>query len=886
MTTPSTERKAGPLLGTGAQTTWPFTFKVFAATDVAVTIADSLGVETALVYGVDFNVTLNANQETSPGGTVTYPISGAALPVGKRLVIIGNLPYDQPLDLPSGGNFSPLALENQLDRTVMQIQQLRENVGRALQLPVTSTGALSVQLPQPSPNDLIGWDTSGNNLANYPLADLATALAYGNFRYDTFTGDGTTTQFTLSVDPATLGNLDVSIAGVVQVPVTDYTLVAGKLVFSSAPPLGAVILARYGEAIPSLPGSEQISFVQTGTGAATRTVEGKLRDSVNFKDFDAVGNGVTDDSTSINHAVAAHTYVKGTAGDYLYAAATTADPSRITLDPDAEIKGMKNQTTNIGARDKAGSFIGFMQNYNETRNDNIAQPITTGSFVRPPLSNAAQVPGVDVLAYWYNDFGLEAVRAAGGAIGSTQWYTWQWAHTVGGATTYDPDIHPLLGWYRGDDPVVLDWICYWLREAGVKGILQLSRGSLQDTTNWSTPTEENHWLYQLFNNAPNFKGLSYVPDIGSGGSLADNTALITNLQTNILPVYDNYHITNVGGKNYGTIWSFDLGTLRAGTYGGTTPFETMLAGWATFFKNRGLDGVCVLCRNGSFYTANSSTGKQNKARVANLGVQVFEVDYGVFTGVTPGADSYGTMVDNFYSGYQAVKYSRIPNIMTGRQSHGAYHPSGWVNTGTTPELFASAAQQAAQMAVANTTIPNIVTVYNVSEWGEGGPSLQPTVGNGFGYLDAIRKVNVPVTQKQAQSSLFFQQAEAKTGVASAGVAFDAFTVTCSDTSVTSVEVTLTAIDQTGYVASETLRVNLTLKRTSAPALSLIGSTVDFQTTVSSANYTMTPTITANIVNDTTATVRITLASGGAIGWANAEYTVRAVAMSTGPVTIS
>jgi glycerophosphoryl diester phosphodiesterase len=137
MTTPSTPRKAGPLLGNGSTTAFPFTFKVFAASDVAVTIADSAEVETALVLGADYSVTLNANQETSPGGTVTYPISGSPLATGHRLSIVGALGYDQPLDLPSGGNFSPVALENQLDRATMQIQQLKEQVDRSAKLPVT-----------------------------------------------------------------------------------------------------------------------------------------------------------------------------------------------------------------------------------------------------------------------------------------------------------------------------------------------------------------------------------------------------------------------------------------------------------------------------------------------------------------------------------------------------------------------------------------------------------------------------------------------------------------------------------------------------------------------------------------------------------------------------
>jgi hypothetical protein len=312
MTTPSTERKAGPLLGTGAQTTWPFTFKVFAATDIAVTIADSLGVETTLVYGVDYTVALNANQETSPGGTVTYPIAGSPLPVGKRLVIVGNLPYDQPLDLPSGGNFSPLALENQLDRLTMQIQQLRENLCRALQVSV-STGA-NIALPSPAANELIGWDSTAQNLQNFALSELATAVAYATMRYDTFTGDGAETEFTLTADPVTPANLDVAIGGVTQTPGSDYSLASGVLVFASAPPNGAEILARYGEGLVNVGGdSSDIRYLPAGTGAQERTVQNKLRDVFSVLDFGADPTGATDSTPAFDAALAA-IYTSGSKG--------------------------------------------------------------------------------------------------------------------------------------------------------------------------------------------------------------------------------------------------------------------------------------------------------------------------------------------------------------------------------------------------------------------------------------------------------------------------------------------------------------------------------------------------------------------------------------------
>ena len=302
MTIPSTVRKAGPLLGNGSTTAFPFTFKVFAASDIQVTIANNLGIETVLVLNTHYTVTLNANQDTSPGGTVTYPISGTPLPSGSKLTIVGNLPYDQPLDLPSGGNFSPLALENELDRLTMQIQQLREQVGRALVVPVNSTATPT--LPMPEASSLIAWNENAAGLENYPIADLATALAFATYRYDTFNGNGTTTQFTLSADPITLGNLDVAISGVTQVPGVDYTLASGVLQFTSAPANGTVILARFGEGIVAGPSmdSYDVRFIQAGTGAVTRTAEGKLRESVSVTDFGADPTGATDSTAAITAA--------------------------------------------------------------------------------------------------------------------------------------------------------------------------------------------------------------------------------------------------------------------------------------------------------------------------------------------------------------------------------------------------------------------------------------------------------------------------------------------------------------------------------------------------------------------------------------------------------
>jgi hypothetical protein len=133
MTVPATTRKAGPFTGNGSQTVFPFSFKIFATTDVKVTQADLASVETVLSSG--YTVSMNADQVASPGGSVTL---AAALTTGYKLSVTGNLPYDQTLALPGGGNFNPTVLENDLDRITMQVQQLNEAISRAVVTSVTS----------------------------------------------------------------------------------------------------------------------------------------------------------------------------------------------------------------------------------------------------------------------------------------------------------------------------------------------------------------------------------------------------------------------------------------------------------------------------------------------------------------------------------------------------------------------------------------------------------------------------------------------------------------------------------------------------------------------------------------------------------------------------
>lgn len=127
MTISNTSRTAGPFTGNGVITAFPFAYKVFARADVMVArTVTATGVETLLVLDSDYTVTLNADQNASPGGTITMLV---APPTGTTLAATSNLQIQQALDLTNNGGFYPKAINDALDRVVIFIQQLNARVG-------------------------------------------------------------------------------------------------------------------------------------------------------------------------------------------------------------------------------------------------------------------------------------------------------------------------------------------------------------------------------------------------------------------------------------------------------------------------------------------------------------------------------------------------------------------------------------------------------------------------------------------------------------------------------------------------------------------------------------------------------------------------------------
>jgi hypothetical protein len=117
------------LLTDGVATEFPFYFTVFAQSDLTVLLRDLDGVVVKTYAQNEFSVSgLGGN-----AGTVTISPAPAD---NRELIILREVPFEQPTDIVNQGGFFPEVVERQLDLIVMQTQQLNEKLGRALVAPV------------------------------------------------------------------------------------------------------------------------------------------------------------------------------------------------------------------------------------------------------------------------------------------------------------------------------------------------------------------------------------------------------------------------------------------------------------------------------------------------------------------------------------------------------------------------------------------------------------------------------------------------------------------------------------------------------------------------------------------------------------------------------
>ena len=119
-------------VGNGSTRTFPFTFecpsehpeyiKVYLMQDDGTALATS-----------DYQLDMDAKQ-------ITYPSSGTALPEGKKLVIMRELPLQQMMNLVNNGPYFAEDIETAFDECVMAMQQIAEKLNRSIIMSVDIDG--------------------------------------------------------------------------------------------------------------------------------------------------------------------------------------------------------------------------------------------------------------------------------------------------------------------------------------------------------------------------------------------------------------------------------------------------------------------------------------------------------------------------------------------------------------------------------------------------------------------------------------------------------------------------------------------------------------------------------------------------------------------------
>lgn len=136
--------------GDGVTTHFPYTFQIVEATDVQVWITDSTGSQTQLLSGFTMDT---ANSQ------VIYPTSGTPLPAdGSTIQLLRVLPLVQQTHFTNGGPFSPVVIENALDRLTMICQQLQYEIDNI----TVGSGAALIAQPEYATDLII--DTPGNGI--------------------------------------------------------------------------------------------------------------------------------------------------------------------------------------------------------------------------------------------------------------------------------------------------------------------------------------------------------------------------------------------------------------------------------------------------------------------------------------------------------------------------------------------------------------------------------------------------------------------------------------------------------------------------------------------------------------------------------------------------
>ncbi len=157
----STTLQRSTFSGTGADTALSIPWKFYASSDLIVT-------KRTTATGAETTMTLDSHYSVSGGagatGTVQVISGSTNFPSTVTWTVTRASPRTQALDLAQNDAFPAESLEAQLDKVVLQLQDLKEQVDRCLKYPPTDATSLTSELPNSvdRASESVSFDSSGN----------------------------------------------------------------------------------------------------------------------------------------------------------------------------------------------------------------------------------------------------------------------------------------------------------------------------------------------------------------------------------------------------------------------------------------------------------------------------------------------------------------------------------------------------------------------------------------------------------------------------------------------------------------------------------------------------------------------------------------------------
>jgi hypothetical protein len=165
--------------GDASTTSFSTSFTFAEDSEVKVTLVDSTsGAETAFTKGTQYTLT-GAN--TGAAGTVTIVTSPTDYTPasGKKLVIQLAPDFLQQTDLPRGGTVSPAdTLEPMHDSRVRQMLRLKDELDRAIKVPIDETTAFTLPNVTSRANRTLAFDGSGQVTPGPTITNVTNAETF------------------------------------------------------------------------------------------------------------------------------------------------------------------------------------------------------------------------------------------------------------------------------------------------------------------------------------------------------------------------------------------------------------------------------------------------------------------------------------------------------------------------------------------------------------------------------------------------------------------------------------------------------------------------------------------------------------------------------------